>query len=67
MIILTDIHGNFDTMIALLDTIPQEEKDKGIIICGDLVDRGPKSLYEMYVKEISDDKESTTIDIAANS
>ena len=26
-----------------------------------------KSLYEMYVKEISDDKESTTIDIAANS
>jgi len=43
MIILTDIHGNFDTMIALLDTIPQEEKDKGIVICGDLVDRGPKS------------------------
>lgn len=26
-----------------------------------------KSLYEMYVKEISDDKESTAIDIAANS
>lgn len=44
MIILTDIHGNFDTMIALLDTIPQEEKDKGIAICGDLIDRGPKSM-----------------------
>jgi len=44
MIILTDIHGNFDTMIALLNTIPQEEKDKGIVICGDLIDRGPKSM-----------------------
>ena len=44
MIILTDIHGNFDTMMALLDLIPQEEKDKGIVICGDLIDRGPKSM-----------------------
>lgn len=43
MIILTDIHGCFDTMIALLDKIPQEEKDKGIVIAGDLIDRGPKS------------------------
>lgn len=30
-------------MMALLDLIPQEEKDKGIVICGDLIDRGPKS------------------------
>lgn len=43
MIILTDIHGNFDTMMALLDMIPQEEKNKGIVIAGDLIDRGPKS------------------------
>jgi len=43
MIILTDIHGNFDTMMALLGMIPQEEKNKGIAICGDLIDRGPKS------------------------
>lgn len=43
MIILTDIHGNFDTMMALLDMIPEEEKAKGIAICGDLIDRGPKS------------------------
>jgi len=43
VIILTDIHGNFNTMMALLDKIPQEEKDKGIVICGDLVDRGPRS------------------------
>ena len=43
MIILTDIHGNFDTMIALLAKIPQEEKSKGIVIADDLIDRGPKS------------------------
>lgn len=30
--------------MALLDKIPQEEKDKGIVICGDLVDRGPRSM-----------------------
>lgn len=43
MILLTDIHGNYKTMLALLDKIPQEEKDKGIVICGDLIDRGPES------------------------
>jgi serine/threonine protein phosphatase 1 len=43
MIILTDIHGNFKTMQALLAKIPQEEKDKGIVIAGDLEDRGPRS------------------------
>lgn len=43
MIILTDIHGNFKTMVALLDKIPEEEKKKGIVVCGDLVDRGPRS------------------------
>lgn len=39
-----DVHGNFDTLMALLDMIPQEEKDKGIILAGDLIDRGPKSM-----------------------
>ncbi len=43
MIVIGDIHGNFDTMIALLDKIPQKEKDKGLVMCGDLIDRGPKS------------------------
>lgn len=43
MIILTDIHGCYKTMIALLEKIPQSEKDKGIVICGDLIDRGPMS------------------------
>lgn len=43
MIIIGDIHGNYDTLQALLDKIPQEEKDKGILLCGDLIDRGPDS------------------------
>lgn len=44
MIVIGDVHGNFDTLMALLDMIPQEEKDKGIVLCGDLIDRGPKSM-----------------------
>lgn len=43
MIVLTDIHGNYKTMMALLDQIPAEEKDKGIVVAGDLIDRGPGS------------------------
>ena len=43
MIVFTDIHGNFDTFIALYNRIPQEKKDAGIAIAGDLIDRGPKS------------------------
>jgi len=44
MIVIGDLHGNFDTLMALLDIIPQSEKDKGIVLCGDLIDRGPKSM-----------------------
>lgn len=43
MILLSDIHGNFLTMQALLAKIPQSEKDKGVAIAGDLIDRGPRS------------------------
>ena len=43
MIIIGDVHGCYDTLVALLDKIPQEEKDKGVVFCGDLIDRGPKS------------------------
>lgn len=43
MIVLTDPHGNFDTLMKLLSKIPKEEKDKGIVIAGDLIDRGYKS------------------------
>lgn len=43
MIIIGDIHGNYKTLLALLDKIPQESKDKGVVLSGDLVDRGPSS------------------------
>ena len=43
MIILTDIHGCFDTAMVLLSKIPEEKLDSGIAVCGDLIDRGPKS------------------------
>lgn len=43
MIIIGDTHGNLKTLKALLDKIPQEEKDKGVIFTGDLIDRGPNS------------------------
>lgn len=51
--ILGDVHGCFDTMIALIDKIP---KDRKIIFCGDLIDRGPKSREVIkFVKENSYD------------
>jgi serine/threonine protein phosphatase 1 len=43
MIIIGDVHGNFDTLVALINKIPKEERDKGIVLAGDLIDRGPKS------------------------
>ena len=43
MIVIGDIHGNFKTLMALLNLIPQEERERGIVLCGDLVDRGPSS------------------------
>lgn len=43
MIVIGDIHGNFETLMALLATIPEEEKSQGICLVGDLIDRGPKS------------------------
>jgi len=47
MIIIADVHGHYKTLMALLDQIPQEEKDKGIVMSGDLVDRGPRSRQVM--------------------
>lgn len=38
--ILTDIHGCYQTMLALLDKCP---KGREVVFLGDLVDRGPRS------------------------
>lgn len=43
MIIIGDIHGCNKTLQALLAQIPQEEIDKGLVVSGDLVDRGARS------------------------
>lgn len=43
MIILSDIHGCYETFLALLKKIPQKEIDKGVAFCGDLIDRGKDS------------------------
>ena len=43
MIIVGNIHGNFKTLESLLNKISKEEKDKGIVLAGDLIDRGPRS------------------------
>lgn len=43
MLIFTDIHGCFLTFKALLAKIPEDVKANGIVVCGDLIDRGPRS------------------------
>lgn len=40
MIILSDLHGSFKTMLALLAKCPKDD----IVICGDLCDRGSRSM-----------------------
>lgn len=40
MICISDVHGNFKTLIKLLKKCPRNEE---IIFLGDLVDRGPRS------------------------
>jgi serine/threonine protein phosphatase 1 len=41
-IIIGDVHGHYDTLIALLDSIAPDSSDL-IYFLGDLIDRGPKS------------------------
>jgi serine/threonine protein phosphatase 1 len=43
MIIFGDVHGCFDTLMALLDTVKKEHPNDQIVFVGDLIDRGPKS------------------------
>ena len=38
--VITDIHGCYETFVALLSKIPEEYE---IVLAGDLVDRGPRS------------------------
>jgi serine/threonine protein phosphatase 1 len=41
-IVVGDVHGHYDTLVALLDSISPTSNDE-IYFLGDLIDRGPKS------------------------
>lgn len=41
-IVIGDVHGHYDTLIALLDSIAPNSQDE-VYFLGDLIDRGPKS------------------------
>lgn len=42
-IVLSDLHGCYNTMLALIEKIKADFPNDEIIIAGDLVDRGPRS------------------------
>lgn len=42
-LVMSDIHGCFNEMIALLKAADYKPADDFIVICGDLIDRGPDS------------------------
>lgn len=41
-IVIGDVHGHYDTLIALIDSIAPKAEDR-VYFLGDLIDRGPKS------------------------
>lgn len=41
--IIGDVHGCFDTLMALIAKLPDGTKEEDIIFVGDLTDRGPKN------------------------
>ena len=41
-IVIGDVHGHYDTLVALLDSISPTSSDR-VYFLGDLIDRGPKS------------------------
>ena len=40
MIVIGDVHGEYNSLLSLLDILPQTDK---ICFVGDLIDRGPDS------------------------
>lgn len=51
VVVIGDCHGCFETFLTLLDRVKKKWPDSEIIICGDLVDRGPDSCgVVQYVK-----------------
>lgn len=47
-----DVHGCFDELISLLDKCKYNKNKDKIVLVGDLVNKGPKSLEVLrYVKD----------------
>lgn len=53
MYIIGDVHGCYDTLCRLLDRLPNWRKH-GVVLAGDLCDRGPYS-RQVYARVIEDD------------
>lgn len=52
-IVISDVHGHYDTLMALLNAIAPSQDDQ-IYFLGDLIDRGPKSAQVVeFVKQNS--------------
>lgn len=56
MIVIGDIHGCYNTFMALLEKLP---KDEEIVLCGDMVDRGPKS--KQVVEHVMNEPRISTV------
>jgi len=41
-IVIGDVHGHYDTLVALLDAVSPSSEDE-VYFLGDLIDRGPNS------------------------
>lgn len=50
--IIGDIHGCFETLMALIQKLPQGTKSEDIMYCGDMIDRGPDTRSVInYIRE----------------
>lgn len=52
LFVLSDVHGNYDEMMALYEQLPINPKKDQLIVLGDFIDRGPdtKKVVEQLMK-----------------
>lgn len=56
MIVIGDVHGCYNTLVALIEQLP---KDEEICLVGDMIDRGPRS--KQVVNLVMNDERITTV------
>ena len=50
---ISDIHGNYDKLVELLDFANYNSKEDHLVICGDIVDRGNQNMKTLfYVRDL---------------